>query len=139
MLNCLVVGIGGFIGAVSRYLLGTAFGLLNLSFPVGTLLINVIGAVIIGAFSGFSANHTGLHDGWRLFIQIGICGGFTTFSTFTLETFELFQNGRTAAGFIYITASVAICLLGVLLGGLLGRTLHHLPLFSFLKMTDGPR
>ena len=88
MLNFLIVGAGGFVGAAARY------GMLPLNersvFPVNTLIINVVGAFAIGLISA-AAKHTGLDGRAVLFPKAGICGGFTTFSTFALETVTLFE------------------------------------------------
>ena len=102
--NCLFVALGGGLGAVGRYLLSLIAA--PWSFPVMTLLTNFLGAVVIGAVSKSAV----------LFLKTGLCGGFTTFSTFSLETVELLEQGRWAAGGGYILASVGLCLAGVLLG-----------------------
>lgn len=90
MLNFLIVGAGGFVGAAARY----GISLLPLNersvFPVNTLIINVVGAFAIGLISA-AAKHTGLDGCAVLFLKEGICGGFTTFSTFALETVTLFE------------------------------------------------
>ena len=116
MLNCLAVGAGGFLGAVLRYLcsllpLGRDGG-----FPVGTLLVNVLGAFAIGLIAEAAARRGVQNSGAVLFLKVGVCGGFTTFSTFSLETITLLSQGKTTAGMLYICASVALCLLGVLAG-----------------------
>lgn len=90
ILNFLIVGAGGFVGAAARY----GISLLPLNersvFPVNTLIINVVGAFAIGLIST-AAKHTGLDGRAVLFLKAGICGGFTTFSTFALETVTLFE------------------------------------------------
>lgn len=104
MLNCLAVGAGGFLGAVLRYLcsllpLGRDGG-----FPVGTLLVNVLGAFAIGLIAAAAA----LSPRMILFLKTGICGGFTTFSTFALETSGLLQAGRLLAAAAYVVLSVLL-------------------------------
>ena len=102
--NCLFVALGGGLGAVGRYLLSLIAA--PWSFPVMTLLTNFLEA----------AGQLPMSKSAVLFLKTGLCGGFTTFSTFSLETVELLEQGRWAAGGGYILASVGLCLAGVLLG-----------------------
>lgn len=122
MMSVLCVGAGGFVGAVSRYGLGLiplASGL-----PLVTLLINLVGSVVIGAVAeAASLTPTALPREAVLFLKVGLCGGFTTFSTFSLETLELIEGGQWAAAGGYALASVVLCVAGVLAGKLLARTL----------------
>ena len=108
MLNCLYVGLGGALGAVGRYLMGQ-IPLPRMSFPVMTLVINFLAAVRHGAGS------TPL----ILFLKVGVCGGFTTFSTFALETTNLLGEGKMLAGMLYIILSVCLCMGAVMAGGML--------------------
>lgn len=122
MMSVLCVGAGGFVGAVSRYGLGLiplASGL-----PLVTLLINLVGSVVIGAVAeAASLTPTALPREAVLFLKVGLCGGFTTFSTFSLETLELIEGGQWAMAGGYALASVVLCVAGVLAGKLLARTL----------------
>ena len=113
MTAVLCVGAGGFIGAVFRYLLG----LLPVSsaFPWATLGINFLGTVLIGVFTGLAERH-GLSANTILFLKTGFCGGFTTFSTFSLELFSLLTKGQYTVGTLYATGSVLLCLAGVSIG-----------------------
>lgn len=86
MLNCLAVGAGGFVGAVLRYLVSMIPLDKTGAFPVNTLLINILGAFAIGAITALGAKTAGLDPRLTLLLKTGICGGFTTFSTFALET-----------------------------------------------------
>ena len=121
MLNCLLVGLGGFIGAVMRYLIG----LLPLKnpdgFPLATFIVNVVGALAIGCIALAVSKYANLDQRLILFLKVGICGGFTTFSTFSLEAFGLLEKGRFIMGAVYITASLAGCILGVWLGMTLSK------------------
>ena len=121
MLNCLLVGLGGFIGAVMRYLIG----LLPLKnpdgFPLATFIVNVVGALAIGCIALAVSKYANLDQRLILFLKVGICGGFTTFSTFSLEAFGLLEKGRLITGAVYITASLAGCILGVWLGMTLSK------------------
>ncbi|WP_101696819.1 fluoride efflux transporter CrcB [Clostridium minihomine] len=116
MEKCFYVGVGGCIGSICRYLLGLAFLSVSAMFPVNTLLINLLGSAVIGAISEFSPKITPLNPNLLLFLTTGICGGFTTFSTFSLETVNLLEKGRMVAGLGYAAASVVLCLIGVIMG-----------------------
>lgn len=115
-LNCIAVGAGGFLGAVSRYLMGMILFLQKGSLPYHTLLINVLGAVLIGIVVKTADSTEILNPSTVLFLKVGICGGFTTFSTFSLESLDLLQSGRPAAFAVYAIASVVLCVAGVLSG-----------------------
>lgn len=120
MSGILLVGLGGAFGAIARY----AIGLLPVksTFPVLTLLINFIGAVLIGFIAGMQQNKR-ISENWSLFWRTGVCGGFTTFSTFSIETLTLFQGGRYIYGGVYIVFSIVLCLAGALLGQYTARRL----------------
>ena len=92
-------------------------------FPWGTLAINILGSFVIGLVAGITLTpaRVGMHPDLRIFFMTGICGGFTTFSAFSLQTLELIQAGDVAPAFGYILGSVALCLLAVWGGWLLGR------------------
>ncbi|MPM83610.1 putative fluoride ion transporter CrcB [bioreactor metagenome] len=122
-MNFLVVGLGGGLGAAARY----GIGLLPWrgSFPVSTLIINLLGAVVIGFLSGFAVRRR-MDDRLVLFLKTGLCGGFTTFSTFSLESVQLIAAGDRGQAALYIFLSLAGCLLGVWLGQALSRTLPEL-------------
>lgn len=76
------------------------------AFPVATLTVNVLGSFLIGALAGFLAHRSDLSQGWSLFLTIGVLGGFTTFSAFSLEAALLYQRGRLDAAAAYVTASL---------------------------------
>lgn len=105
----LAVAIGGAIGSVARYLVGIASGrLFGIDFPWGTLIINVTGSFLIGAFVALFATKWDLPQVARIFLTVGICGGYTTFSTFSLDAWYLIERGQTAAGSAYMIASVVL-------------------------------
>ena len=114
--DLLAVGAGGFCGASLRYLVGLIPALQRGAFPLPTLLINLGGALLIGFLAG-SAQHCGaISPRLLLFLKVGLCGGFTTFSTFSLEGLGLLESGRAGLFFLYALLSVALCLGGVWLG-----------------------
>lgn len=108
MLNCVMVGIGGFIGSVCRYLIGLLPFETNSGFPIKTLAINVIGSFLISFIAVLAAKNKGLNSQIVLMLRVGVCGGFTTFSTFAYESAELIKNGHTMIAFAYICASVVL-------------------------------
>jgi len=114
--NFLAVGAGGAIGAMGRYAVGLIPALQRGAFPLHTLLINLGGAILIGMAVASAQRWTDLSPTLLLFWRVGICGGFTTFSTFSLESLTLLENGRTGLFALYTLLSVALCLVGVWLG-----------------------
>ena len=116
----LAVGLGGALGAMGRY--GISLIPLKSVFPWLTLLTNVLGALVIGFVVGVTADNTASPN-TVLFWKTGVCGGFTTFSTFSLETLRLLEGGQTGAGLLYAGASLMLCVAGVYAGELLGHVL----------------
>ncbi len=109
-MNCLFVGLGGAVGAVCRYLLSLLPVKTASGFPVVTLGINVLGAFALGTLLALAGKNANFDPRLMLFLKVGVCGGFTTFSTFCGETEQLLAAGQTAAAAAYIVLSV---LLGV--------------------------
>lgn len=116
IINCLAVGAGGFVGSVFRYLIGLIPVLHKGVIPWQTLLVNVAGAVLIGMIVKYTQLHGDVSPQTVLFLKVGICGGFTTFSTFALESAGLLQSGNQLTALVYAVVSVILCLLGVFLG-----------------------
>lgn len=117
MKHLLLVGLGGFIGSVARFLVSK----LNLSWhflsiPMGTLTVNVLGSFIIGILVGISVKSDLISTDLRLFLMVGFCGGFTTFSSFSSENFMLMQNGQVVTVLIYTALSILLGFLAVYLG-----------------------
>ncbi len=123
-LTWLAVAGGGALGSMARFwMTGAVTALTGPQFPYGTLLINMLGSLVIGVVAGvtLTPERMGMHPDLRIFLMVGICGGFTTFSAFSLQTLELLQTGAAAAAMVYIVASVVLCLAFVWFGWWLGR------------------
>jgi len=104
-------------GGLTRYYLsGWMYGLLGRSFPFGTLVVNVVGAYLIGVVMETGLRSTLLPDTLRIGLTVGFLGGLTTFSTFSYETFKLLEEGQLLFAFANVAASVLICLLFTWLG-----------------------
>ena len=114
IIQCLFVGIGGFIASVLRYILGKNI-ILDIDFPLGTLLINFIGSLVIGIIFAISQKYN-INQNFLLFLKVGVCGGFTTFSTFSLETMELLSKGKILLGVGNAVISVVVCVCAVAVG-----------------------
>lgn len=129
MLSALCVGAGGFIGAVMRYLMG--FIPYQGDFPLITFAINFLGAVAIGVIAEVAAVRVGqINSNLVLFIKTGLCGGFTTFSTFSLETLTLIDKGNYGMAGAYACGSVVVCVFGVIIGRAIARAVIGAPAAS---------
>ena len=117
MKQILWIGFGGFLGTIARYLVSK----LNiywhfLSIPMGTLTVNVIGSLLIGILVGIAQKGDFFSPTMRLFLMVGVCGGFTTFSSFSNENFMLFQNGQFTTALIYTGMSIILGFTAVYIG-----------------------
>ena len=119
LVKCMAVGIGGFIGSVARYLLYQIELQKSGRYPLNTLLTNVIGALLIGIIIA-EAKKNGMSEEKLLFLKFGLCGGLTTFSTFSVEVFGYVESGNTLLAIGYSLISVALCVLFVMIGMKLG-------------------
>ena len=108
MLNAIVVGLGGFVGAICRYLIGLIQVNEVTTFPIKTFLINVIGCIVIGIITVAATKNSSINPQLVLFLKVGVCGGFTTFSTFALESVDLMKNGNVLISFLYVLGSVVV-------------------------------
>lgn len=121
MIECIVVGVGGFIGAVCRYLIGLIPVKEGWIFPIKTFLINMAGSFLIGVIAASAMKNTSLNPRVVLFLQVGICGGFTTFSSFALETGNLIKNGNVYLALAYAVLSMVVGVIFVFAGQMVVR------------------
>lgn len=118
----LLIAIGGAAGSVARYLLSVfIMKQVAMVFPLGTLLVNLSGCFLIGVIYGLSSRYAWMTEEWRLLLVTGICGGYTTFSSFSYESIALIREGDYAHFFGYVLASVILGLLATAGGFLLTR------------------
>ena len=129
MASYLWIAIGSALGGVARYWFsGVVARLIGETFPWGTLFINIIGSFIIGFFATLTGpdGRILVPSVARQFVMIGLCGGFTTFSSFSLQTLNLATDGEYLYAGLYIVLSVVLCLLAVWLGSILATGLNTL-------------
>ena len=124
MLNLFAIFIGGGLGSLGRYFLSILLRTYSLDFPIATLSVNIIGSLILGfavALFWMKAPSSAMHDTLKLAITIGFCGGLTTFSTFSWETFDMIKQGEFLLAFLYTFISILVCVLAVSLGAFLAK------------------
>ena len=114
----IMVFVGGGLGSLCRYGIAKAVAPYEPAFPYATLIANILACIVLGYLTVISEN---LSLGMRLLLLTGFCGGFSTFSTFSSETFQLFQQGLHLQAFTNIVGSVVICLGAIYVGMLLGK------------------
>lgn len=116
--SCLIIGFGGALGTIARYLLSFAGLSISRDLPIATILINVTGSFLIG-FVGTLTLADGrfpASENVRMFVMVGVCGGYTTFSAFSLQTLDLLRSGAVVRASLNVVASVFLCILAVALG-----------------------
>ncbi len=122
ILNYLIVGCGGAIGSILRYGIGIlSVRLWGLNFPWGTMAVNVIGALLIGIFAGLVSSFQNWAETTRLFLMVGILGGFTTFSTFSLDAVMLIEREQYLYFILYTAGSVILSIAVTIIGLFLTR------------------
>lgn len=119
----ILVGCGGFIGASLRYLISLGAKGIGTSFPFGTLIANILGALIIGFVMQLSLDTALISANTRLFLTTGMMGGLTTFSTFSYETIGLLTTGQSGLGIVNIIVNLGLSLLGVVIGMAIARAI----------------
>lgn len=123
MKECIIVFLGGGIGSILRYLISTfATGKNIQGFPTATFICNLAGCLLIGMIYSMTIKF-GWSAGTRLLLTTGLCGGFTTFSTFSYESLQLYKNGMVTTATIYVALSIGIGLLMVYIGQLLCKSI----------------
>lgn len=110
--NLLIVGMGGALGSMLRYGISLVASAMAWSPLWGTLCANVLGSMLIGAAMGACSQGS-----WQLFLTVGVCGGFTTFSTFSSQSLSLLEQGRMGLALLYVVGSIVSCMAAVWLGG----------------------
>lgn len=121
MLNILAIFIGGGLGSLSRYGVVILLKSFSMGFPLATLTVNIIGSLILGFAAAMFWKEAHLHTTLKLAITVGFCGGLTTFSTFSWETFDMIKNGETLLAIIYALLSVFACVIAISLGAFLSK------------------
>ncbi len=121
MRNYLIVGCGGALGAIARYLVGNLFIIEQGGFPIGTFIINLSGSFILGLFLTLISEKYVVPSEWRLFFATGVVGAYTTFSSFTNEVVALLRQGNWIMGLFYAVASLLSGMLFVGLGLVMAR------------------
>jgi len=116
------IAVGSALGGVSRFLVGDMIQRwASAAFPVGTLLINITGSLLLGLIMGYGAESPALGPEARAFLTVGFCGGYTTFSTFSYETIALVRDGEWTRAGVYAGLSVALSLIATFVGFVIAR------------------
>jgi CrcB protein len=127
MQTYLMIGLGGAVGSIARHWCnGLVAAVLGTAFPWGTLLINILGSIVIGfaAATMHDAGRFPVGEDARLFLMVGVCGGYTTFSAFSLQTLTLIQGGQWLPAAGNIGLSVVLCIVGAWIGYVAGLALN---------------
>ena len=122
----LFIALGGALGTLARYFVSLAALPISQSLPWGTILINIVGSFIIGLFGTLTLaqGRFPVPESARLFVMIGLCGGFTTFSSFSLQTLDLLRGGALGRALVNVLLSVVLCLAAVAAGHLIAARLN---------------
>lgn len=121
MKNILLVFAGGGAGSVIRYLVGTFFATASNSFPLATFIVNISGSLLIGILMGIFIHDSAVQENWKLLLVTGFCGGFTTFSAFSKESFLMIQNQQWSMFIMYVILSIILCVGATALGFIVAK------------------
>jgi CrcB protein len=128
MKDILWITLGAVAGANLRYAVSRfAVKYISASLPYGTLIVNVTGSVVLGFFLIWTTERVLADPYWRMLIAVGFCGSYTTFSSYSFETFHLFEQGHYSLAVMNFLANNLLCLAGVLAGAMLARAISHGP------------
>ena len=116
-----LIFVGGGLGSLARYGMSKSLASYSSAFPAGILAVNILACLILGIFSGWAALRTGETAGYRAFVAVGFCGGFSTFSTFSSDTVQLIMNNRWTEAILNIALSLIFCLGATILGMWIGK------------------
>ena len=137
--TCFLIMVGGAIGTLLRYLISVLTSAAPHELPWGTIVINISGSFLIGFFGTFTLANGKfpVSENLRLLVMVGICGGFTTFSSFSLQTFDLMRNGYVVRAAVNVVGSVVLCICAVALGHLIAAHFNgHAPEISQLAIEE---
>lgn len=123
MLKFFMIFLGGGIGSYTRYLTGLYAARFSPNFPLGTLLVNIIGSFIMGLFFTLFQDKFPMQQELKLLVTVGFCGALTTFSTFNMDIWNLFLSGNITKGIIYIVSNLLLTILALALGVILAKQL----------------
>ena len=125
-MNCLIVMAGGALGTLARYVISVLALPISDRLPWGTIIINITGSLVIGFFGTLTlaGGRFPASDSVRLFVMIGVCGGYTTFSSFSLQTLDLMRSGGMARASINVVSSVVLCVAAVAAGHFIAAHLN---------------
>lgn len=114
-MESLAIFIGGGLGSLVRFQISKAFASVSTGFPYGTLLANILACLVLGLGWKYFEQHTNFPPAYKLGILVGFCGGFSTFSTFSLETLRMLQNHQILSAALYVILSIVLCILTLLI------------------------